>query len=166
MAKDNKNKAKNLFREKMSKIEKIRKDTEKELKKIVVDCAHQNEKGKLKIHPVGNPADGNYECKYCKTRFNMNPIKDAELDTAIEIVHDAIQQIRCFSDYREDEKLIRLLGELDFNMQETKELYTRAISVYGRGNGKKKDKKNRNNDSDFGNYGSGPISFISGGRRR
>lgn len=165
--KENNNKQKSLFREKLNKIEQVRKEIEKEKKKIVVECAHQNEKGKLKISAVNE--HGEYECKYCKQRFNMDPIKDGQLAGAIKVVHDAIQQIRCYSDIEEDTKLIRLLGELDFNIQETQELYSRVVNVFGKGNGNKKDKnknKNRDNNDNFGGYGSGPISFIGGGKKR
>jgi type III secretion system FlhB-like substrate exporter len=162
--KEKDNKQKSMFREKLNKIEQVRKEIEKEKKKIVVECAHQNEKGKLKIHSVNE--HGEYECKYCKQRFNMDPIKEVKLTDAIKTVHDAIQQIRCYSNIEEDTKLIRLLGELDFNIQETQELYSRVVNVFGKGNGKKKDKNNKNRDDNYGSYGSGPISFIGGGKRR
>jgi uncharacterized Zn-finger protein len=163
MSKENNNKKKNLFRDKLNKIEQVRREMEKERKKIVVECAHQNEKGKLKIYPVNE--HGEYECKYCKARFNMNPLSQADIKDASKVIHDAIQQVRCYSDPDEDEKLIRLLGELDFNLSETSELYERVVSVYGRGNGKKKDGKNKNRESDFGGYASGSLSFIGGGKR-
>jgi len=170
MAKDKQNnKHKSLFREKLNRIQEAQKQMEKETKKVLVECAHQNEKGKLKIYPVNE--HGEYECKYCKQRFNMDIIKEHILDGSIKVVHDAIQQIRCHSDAEEDAKLIRLLGELDFNIQETKELYTRVVTVYGKGKGNKdKRNKNRNNENNdgYGSYGSGPLSFISsgGGKRR
>jgi uncharacterized Zn-finger protein len=163
MAKDIKKGNKNLFKDKLAKIEQVRKEMEKERKKIVVECAHQNEKGKLKIYPVNEK--GEYECKYCKARFNMNPITETELETALKTAHDAIQQIRCYSDIDEDDKLIRLLGELDYNLLETEELYKRVANVYGRGNGKKKN-KNKNRNDDFGTYGSQSLSFIGGGGKR
>ena len=152
-------KKKNAFKEKLKTIEQVRRQMEKERKKIVVECAHQNDKGKLKIYPVNE--FGEYECKYCKTRFNMNPIPSAELDEAIKTIHDAIQQISCYSDIDEDDKLIRLLGELDFNLQETAELYERVVSVYGRGTGKKKHK----DEYEFGAYGTGALSFIGGKKK-
>lgn len=162
MAKENKGNKKNLFRDKVNKIEQVRKELEKERKKIVVECAHQNEKGKLKIFPVNE--HGEYECKYCKARFNMEPIKEGRLHESIKTVHDAIQQIRCYSDIDRDDKLIRVLGELDYNLQETEELYKRTTDHFGRGNGKNKNKnKDKNRGDDFGGYGSGNISFIGGG---
>lgn len=150
----------NSFKEKMAKMEQVRRELEKEKKKMAVQCAHQNDKGKLKIYAVNE--HGEYECKYCHQRFNMNPISESELRESLKVAHDAIQQIRCYSDIEEDEKLIRLLGELDYNLQETSELYQRVLSMYGRGNGKKKKNKNRD---DFGNYSSGQLSFIGGGKR-
>lgn len=152
-------KKKNLLKEKLKKIEKVRREMEKERKKIVVECSHQNEKGKLKIYPVNE--HGEYECKYCKTRFNMNPISSADLREAVKTLHDAIQQIRCYSDIDEDENLIIMLGELDYNLQETVELYDRTRALFGRGSGK----KSRKEDDDFGAYGSGALSFIGGKKK-
>jgi hypothetical protein len=93
----------------------------------------------------------------------MNKLVDKEIDAAVKTLHDAIQQIRCYSDINQDDKLIRLLGELDFNLQETSELYDRVVNVYGREQGQKK-KKNR--EDDFGTYGSQALSFIGGGKSR
>jgi coenzyme F420-reducing hydrogenase beta subunit len=161
----NKEAKKNLFRDKLSKMEQVRRELEKEQKKLVVECSHQNEKGKLKIYQINE--QGEYQCKYCKQTFNMDPLSQADIKAATKIMHDAIQQVRCYSDPTEDEKLIRLLGELDFNLSETAELYERVASTYGKGNGKKNKKnKNKGDGNDFGAYGAGQLSFIGGGKRR
>jgi maltooligosyltrehalose synthase len=154
-------KGKKQFMDKLNKIEQIQREIQKEKKKVVVECSHQNEKGKLKIHPVND--SGEYECKYCKARFNMNKLSEKEINGAVKMLHDAIQQIRCYSDMNQDDKLIRLLGELDFNLQETSELYDRVVNVFGREQGQKK-KKHR--EDDFGTYGSQSLSFIGGGSKR
>ena len=159
----NPKKQNNLFRDKLNQIEQASREMEKERKKIVVECAHQNEKGKLKIYPIGE--NGMYQCKYCKAKFNMMPIPTSTLGDALETVHNAIQQIRCLSDVNEDYKMIKLLGSLDFNLQETQELYTRIVSVYGNGHTKNKNKKNKNREDGFGGYGSGQLSFIGGNRK-
>jgi hypothetical protein len=57
-----------------------------------------------------------------------------------------------------------VLGELDFNLQETAELYDRIVNAYGKN--KKNKKKKYNDRDDFGSYGVGSISFIGGGRGR
>lgn len=155
-----------LFKEKINRIEQARKAMEKESKRLVVECSHQNENGKLKLYPVSD--HGDYECKYCHTRFNMNKINFNDLKSSIEVVHNAIQQIRCYSDSdsEKDAQLIRVLGELDFNVHEVAELYDRIVRVYGKGNGKKKH-HNRDSNDGFGGFGSAAsISFIGGNKRR
>jgi hypothetical protein len=167
MGKDKHKEAKkNLFRDKLDKMDQVRRELEKEHKKLIVECPHQNEKGKLKISQVNE--HGEYECKFCKQRFNMDPLTQTDIKAAQKILHDAIQQIRCYSEPESDDKLIRLLGELDYNLSETSELYERVVSVYGRGNGNKKN-KNKNKDrggNDMGGYGTGQLSFIGGGNKR
>lgn len=155
---------KSEFKNKLDKMEQIRRQIEKESKKIVVECSHQNEKGKLKIHPINDRGD--FECKYCKSRFNMNQIHRDTIDEAINVLHNVIQQTRCFSDIEEDDKIIRLLGELDYNLQETGELYERVRAAYGRNGGNKKKKKKHDSGDNFGSYAGGNLSFLGGNRRR
>jgi hypothetical protein len=167
MSKDNKggnNNYKGNFKNKLAKMQQVRQELEKESKRIVVECSHQNEKGKLKIRAVSN--NGDYECKYCGAKFNMNPISRNTLADATETLHNAIQQIRCYSDIHSDAKLIHALGEIDYNIGETGELYDRVTNVYGKGNGNKKKKNKNRGDGggQFGSYGSGSLSFINGGK--
>jgi hypothetical protein len=154
-------KKKKRFLDKLERIEEAQREFEKERKKAVIHCAHQNEKGKLKIRPINEKGD--YECKYCRVVFNMNTISQADIKDACETLHNAIQQIRAFSDAEDDEKLVRLLGELDFNLQETGELYDRIVNMYGKNKNKNKKNKNFRDKDDFGSYGVGAISFIGGG---
>lgn len=157
--------SKKLLMQKMDKIKELEREVKKEKRKAIVECAHQNEKGKLKIHPVNEKGD--YKCKFCEEEFNMNAISRAEIEDAVSTIHNAIQQIRCFSDPESDAKLIKLLGELDFNLQETGELYDRIVNALGKNKGNKKGGKRYDNDKDsFGSYGSGSLSFIGGGKRK
>jgi len=144
---------------KLERLEGMERDFHKEKKKIAIHCCHQNEKGKLKIYPYEKGKTGDYQCKYCKTIFNMNHISKEELKDALSTLHNAIQQIRSFADCDKDEKIIMLLGELDFNLHETKELYERYADIYGKRNKKKKDR------DDIGSYGVGSISFIGGKKK-
>jgi len=155
-------KGKRKFVEKIARIKELQKEAEKERRKAIIECAHQNEKGKLKIHPVNEKGD--YECKYCEEQFNMNSISRSNIEDAIETMHNAIQQIRCFSDPEDDAKLVRLLGELDFNMQEVGELYERIVNLYGKNKKKNRGDKYKDHDS-FGSYGASSLSFIGGGKK-
>lgn len=145
------------YLDKLAKIQQIEREVEKEKKKIVVECSHQNEKGKLKIEPIGD--HGEFMCKICKVEFNMEKLPTETIEDASKILHDAIQQIRCYSDADRDSRLIRLLGELDYNLAETAELYQRVVNVYTRDKGKK-NKNNKRNEG-FGSFGTGGgLSFI------
>jgi len=115
----------------------------------------------LKIKPIDER--GNFKCKDCSTEFNMNPIIREDLKRAIQILHDAIQQIRCFADPDEDGKMIRLLGEADFNNEEIQRLYARTLDAYSKN--RKKDKFGDRDRDNFGSYGTGAISFI-GSRKK
>lgn len=157
---------KEKLHDKFSKIKELEKQLKKEKKKTMMECFHQNEKGKLKIVPINDKGD--YECKKCSDEFNMNQLKRATLNDAVKILHDAIQQIKCFSDPSEDRKLIAQLGELDYNTGELVELYDRVVIAYGNKNNRNKNDHRQhnkdNNDNSFGSYGS--ISFIGGKKKR
>lgn len=157
---------KTQFKDKLHKMEQIRKQIEKEQKRMVIECSHTNENGKLKIKPIGS--HGDFECKYCKSRFNMNQVHRDTIEDATKVLHDVLQQIRCLSDVEVDYETIRKLGELDYNLQETAELYERVREVYSQQGGKKKKKKKHDSGDSFGNYGGSQLSFLGGGggRRR
>lgn len=167
MSKNNGNKARQTMEKKMSQIAEINRTAQMEVRKFQIACSHQNEKGKLKIKPISDNND--YQCKYCGTQFNMNKISKADLTSAAKTIHDAIQQVRSFADPDTDEKRITLLGELDYNLQESVELYERTYDAYGNGQGRNKNKgknKNKNrDDNDLGSYGMA-LDFMGGGRRR
>lgn len=143
-------------------IAKRRKEIEKEERLIKTQCCHQNHKGKLTVFPIGNK--GEYKCSVCGEEFNMNPISSNELKTAINVVHNAIQQCRSFADADEEAKIIKALGETDYNLTYVLDsLYRKTINHYAKASGGKKNKKNNNRDDDFGSYGNG--SFSSFGNR-
>lgn len=143
-------------------IARRRKEIEKEERLIKTQCAHQNHKGRLTIHPIGNR--GEYQCDICGEEFNIQPISSQELSAAINVVHNAIQQCRAFADVEEDLKIIKALGETDYNITYIlSPLYKKTTNQYGKGNGKKKN-KNKQREESFGSYGNG--SFSSFGNKR
>ena len=154
-------KSKKRLLEKLNEIEQLSRDIQKQRKRIVVECPHQNDKGKLKLEAIDD--EGTYRCKFCKSTFNMTLIPRDKLNDAVETLHNALQQIRCFSDPRDEHKLIRIMGELDFNLQESAELYERIVNIYGRGGKKKKD---RDREDSFGEYGTQGLSFIGTGKKK
>lgn len=157
---------KNLISE-LHEIEQATKDIQKQRRKIMIKCSHHNHNGKLKIESIDD--EGTYRCKICKAVFNMNPIKKEDLEEAVEIVHNALQQIRCHAANSSDaeEKIVKLMGELDFNLQESVEIYDRIVRIYMKGEGKNKDKKKRyDDDASFGRWGGQPISFLGVGKKK
>lgn len=143
----------------ITNLEKAQKELDKEKAKIAIPCSHTNDKGKIKVEFLkGNLA----RCKKCGAKFDFGIISEDELDRAVRTIHNAINQIKAMSDDPErEEKVIRSLGELDFNLKETKTLYLKTIAEFGKG----KKKKNKNNDQ-FGSYGAGAVEFIGGGKKR
>jgi hypothetical protein len=70
-------KKKKNFLSKLERINEAQKEFEKERKKVIIHCAHQNDSGKLKIKPINEKGD--YECKYCHVEFNMNTIQENDI---------------------------------------------------------------------------------------
>jgi len=145
------NKFKKSFRDKIAAIEKAEAEVKKERKKIVVQCSHQNSKGKMKIYHIGN---SNFKCKYCGEVFSMKPVSMGELKSAVETLHNVIQQMRAFSDPESDMRFIEHLGEMDFNIEELPAVYDRINSLMS------KKKKNKNNNDEIGFSGMRGISFL------
>lgn len=146
--------------ESMKDLMEEKKKIEKKMNKVKIPCSHTKENGKLKVEFI----DGTVaRCKKCGCVFDFGRIDFDELDHAVEIVHNAINQIKSLSsDPDKESSLIRELGSMDYNLSEMSELYKRTISMYGKGNNKK-NKKNKNNS--FGSYGAGNINFIDGKKR-
>lgn len=135
---------------------------EKEIRRAAIKCSHTNSEGKLKVtFPNG---DSIAVCKKCKTRFDFGKVRREQLDTAIKIMHNVINQCKALTnDPNENRDVIKSLGEFDYNLDGIKELYLRAINDEG---GKKKKKnKNKNHDS-FGSFGGREIDFLGSRKRR
>lgn len=154
-------KNKREFQDNLNRIEKMKKELEKERKKAVIQCNHRSGKGNLKLAPLGG---NEFECTICKTRFNAGKVSEENLLAAIDTVHDAIQQIRAFSDKSEDESLVKFFGEIDYNVQSLPELYRRVMAAYSHSGGKKK--KHHRDDQRFGSYGSSGLDFIGGSAKQ
>lgn len=150
-------KFKRRFHDKIAALEKADEELRRERKKVIIQCSHQNSKGKLKLFKRD---DGKFECKYCHEAFHMNPVDRRDLKAAIDTLHDAIQQMRSFSDAEKDEKLIIQLGEIDFNLSEIMPAYDRIVNFFGKGKNKEKYK-----EQDLGFSGMGSISFLDGKKK-
>lgn len=161
MGKDKMKKAQQTYKDGFKDIMATKREMERQIRVMASQCTHRNGKGKLKLEPVGG---SKFRCKICDSTIDLGEISNADLAKAQEILHNALQQIRVFAHPGTDDKMINELGTLDFNIQETEELYRRLKSTFGRDPYQGK-KKNKNNNDSFGQYG-GNISFIGGGRNR
>lgn len=157
MGKDNKKKSDFTP---MSDLMEEKKKIEKKISRAGIPCSHTNDKGKVKVEFLGK---GNLvRCKKCGTKFDFTVIQMDDLEAAQRLIHNAINQIKALSDDPEREQsVIRSLGELDYNLKETVDLYRKSVDNFGKG---KKNKKHH--DSDFGSYGMGSINFIGGKKNR
>lgn len=146
----------------ISNLEKAQKELDKEKAKIAIPCSHTNDKGKLKVEFLrGHLA----RCKRCGAKFDFAVVSDDDLDKAFMVVHNVLNQIKALSDDPVgEEKLIKSLGELDFNLKETKKLYRKTIEAAAKNNGNKK--KNKNKGDQFGSYGASNVEFIANGKRK
>lgn len=143
----------------MSDILEEKKKLDKKLAKVAIPCSHTNDKGKLKIEFLDN---GLARCKKCGSVFSFETISHDSLDKAVRTVHNAINQIKALTEDPDREQgVINSLGQLDYNLKETAELYKKTVSNYGKG-GKKKNKKQYDS---FGSYGAGSIEFIGGKKK-
>lgn len=155
-----KNKYFSDFEEDLAAIREEKRKIEKKERKIMIRCSHQSRKGKLKIEPIDEK--GNYRCRKCGAVFNMNKISEGTLEDASNILVNALQQVRCFADVEDDYDLIKLLGDLIYNLKETNHLYRRMVDLYDKGN----KKKHKREYEDFGRYGTGALSFMSDKKKK
>ena len=152
-------KNKDKFENKRSILEEQR-ILEKKLRKLKIPCSHTNNKGKLKVDFINGTLA---ECKKCGAKFDFGQIELKDLDKAIMVVHNAVNQIKAFSNDPESERgIIIQLGEIDYNLSELRELYKRAVNSYSKNNNKKKNKS----DDGFGSYGISNIGFASSKKRK
>lgn len=151
-----------MGKEKKRMLEGLREmqDTERALrrkkKELIINCDHKNDKGKWKLQL--DDETGQFRCKYCGVKFFMTTYNNKTVEDAVGVVHDMLQQIRCFAN-DDDVKWVRILGELDMNLQDAAELYQRTIDTYV----KKKDKTKKKQRDEFGSYGTESLSFMGGG---
>lgn len=157
MAKEEKKKE---FQSELTRIDELQRELDKERKKTVIKCNHRGHKGGLKLNHLGGDQ---FECKICKTRFNTARLSDQQLMGAIDTVHNAIQQIRCFSNKAEDESLVKFFGEIDYNVMNLPELYRRVSTAFNRDGGGKK--KNKHQQDSWGSYGTQNLQFINQGKK-
>lgn len=146
-----------VFETKKSLLEEQKK-LQKKIAKIRIPCSHTTAKGKLKVDFI----NGAYcECKNCGTKFDFEQIELKDLEDAILTVHNAINQIKAFTNNPDDDRrIIITLGDLDYNLSEIKELYKRTTKEFGKG---KKNKKSY--DDSFGSYGASSINFVGSGKK-
>lgn len=135
----------------MNELEQAEKAAKKKRRELYASCNHKGKSGKLKIEPTDDKDV--FRCKRCKQEFSLRKIKKNEAVSAAETINDMIQQIKCFSDSDDDDKLLKELGSLSCSLEMILDLYNKALKSVG-----KKDKK-KNKDK-YGNYGFTGMKFL------
>lgn len=123
-----------------------------------ITCSHTNENGK----PTGKLFDnGDFDCEVCGSKFNVAIIDPKDIQKAIRLCNNMINQIKLSSgNGKEDRKTIRTLGETIENLMLAAEIYGR-LTAKDKGNKKKKKHK----DDSYGSYGSTAIKLNHGKKR-
>lgn len=154
----------NSFDQDLSKLERDLAALKKKKAKMRVLCSHCYKNGKLAVSAVARER-GLYQCEKCGEVFHLELIKVDELQAAYAIFHDALNQIKCLADTDEtntiDRAIIQTVGELQYNLKESIELYDRLVLTTG---SKKKKKKRNREEEPSGSYGFSSISSF--GNRR
>ena len=140
-------------------IAKERKEIERREREIRSQCSHTNHKGDFVLDFFGNGSDA--RCKICGEEFNMDPINNQELKNAINVVHNAIQQCRSFSDACEDVNIVTMLGRADYNVTALlPALYRNVSKEFYKGSNNKKNKNKKKQHDSFGGYSNGRFSSL------
>lgn len=159
MSKKDKKKGNDQFQS-MRDLQEEQKKIEKKLRKVKIPCSHSNSKGKIKVDFIKGTLA---KCKICGTRFDFEAIPFDELERAQMIMHNAVNQIKAFSDDPEKESsVINTLGDFDYNSFEIVELYKRTLNAFGKNNKNNKKK----HDDDFGAYGITNSISLNGGKKK
>ena len=135
----------------MSELDSAEKLAKKKRRELYASCNHKGKSGKLKVEPTDEKDV--FRCKRFKQEFSFRKIKKNEAVQAAETLNDMIQQIKCFSDSDDDEKLLKELGSLSCSLEMVLDLYNKALKSVG-----KKDKKKKKDQ--YGNYGFTGMKFL------
>lgn len=143
------------FVESLKSLEEERRNLEKKAAKLKANCFHKSKSGKLKVSELKG---SKVICDKCGEVFDVEVIQEERLKESVEVVHNALQQVRCMArqDKNSDVELCQIYGDIDYNIKNLPVVYGKIVTKMG--NGKKKHKKQNN---DYGYYGKS-ISFLGG----
>lgn len=138
-------KQQNRLEEQTRSTQELRRELENKEREIAMSCSHSkpNRKGELRF-TLQALHNGQYRCDQCGTKFSLSPVNHKELIAAVDTVHNALQQVRSFSDPYNDEAFIRELGRTDYNIQNLDTYYGRALQSYSGNNGRGGKPKSQN----------------------
>lgn len=149
------------LKEKIKRLEHEKTKHERELK---APCSHTGKNGKLAVKFL--EGKGNLcQCKICETVFSLKTYDKDDIAIAVEVVHDAINQIKVMTeDPKADESILTSLGKVDLKLLAIPKHYAATILKNGNPkknkNGKKKHKNNQGNNN-FYAYGVENLSLGS-----
>lgn len=143
------------FVDSLKSLESKRRELEKQAAKLKANCFHKGKSGKLKVNELKG---SKVICDKCGEVFDVAVIPEEKLKESVEIVHNALQQVRCMArqDKESDVELCQIYGDIDYNIKNLPVVYAKIVNKMG--NGKKKHKKQNN---DYGYYGKN-VSFLGG----
>lgn len=138
------------YNQELNAYSKEIKQLEKKMAVIRVQCSHQDKHGNLQVKSVGGDM---FKCRQCEETFKLNPVDTNQLKASYSILSDAINQIKVMADPKEDEVVIKTLGQLQFNIKEAITLYETTMNQ----DKKKKKNKKKNKSDNYGNYGNAGL---------
>lgn len=156
---DNEKSKKNFcdFGDSIQDLKEAQKAITKKIEKAKIPCSHTNENGKLKVRFL-DEGSTRVQCKRCGEIFDFKAYSMDTVNQSVRVLRDVINQIKALSDDPvKEKKLIRICGELIYNLETIPEAYEGIIKNFNKG-GKKK-KKNRDYES-FGQFGSGSVRYL------
>lgn len=156
MSKEEKTKKVSSYAENLKSLEKKRKQLDREQAILKSRCNHQNKEGHYKL---SNLKGGKVICDKCGEIFDLKPINKDQLAEAIEVVHNALQQVRCLAKSGKDgdDDLIKVFGDADYYIHQLETVYSKVLDKHA--SSKKKKKKH---DNEYGYYGKN-VSYLGRG---
>lgn len=145
----------------LASLEKLQAEMRRKAQEVTVHCSHVSKKGEPTLKYLNQRGD--VMCERCQKRFNTGEITRAELESSVNRVNDAIEQMRFASSPEQDADLIVVLGQLANRVTEVPDSYERVLAAFTQ-TGRKKNKKKKQQGSSFGGFSSASnISFINQG---
>jgi transcription elongation factor Elf1 len=136
------------FQKAKARLEDEVRRTKSLLKELESHCTHQKKNGRLDLSIVD--AEKNiFKCNQCGALFSIAIRPKDEIIDAVDVIRDAVNQIKALSSDEHDDKFIKRLGSLLADIEEVPVLYVKLILERGKSG---KGKGNNNNGGNRPGY--------------